>query len=957
MQNLGQPGLFGRLYRIRLLSALLLAAPGLLLGGWYAYSALSSHLRYNAALGVEQPLTAELFHLHLYDHLRRDCRRLTMPEPERKSPLPAFDLALGNGELARLNENLPPGDGKSRYVDGYITRGNEIHEVRVRYRGRKHWHWNYAQKSWKVRLEDGDFLDGHTVFNLVNTVDPLPFSEQIILDIARESGLLTPDYLPIRLTLNHANLGLYFFSSQPDEGLLRRARRMPGSMFSGNEAPIDPETGISTLWKDAANWKKVATRDGEKMKDFSLLEKLLAVVNTGSQPRFAEFAGLHLSVDKFALFDALDVVFGGNQHDFHQNHKLYFDPYRARFEPIAWEFKGWRNPDVLNRTENPLLLRLKELPGFRTLRNRYVHKLLRGSCSPESIRSRAEEMFGELTSEQARDPYWDAYRLLPGISRYYRQMVRPMDQERQALVFETRMGRYRRRAGFLLAELGRLGLTARLRIPEPEGLGSRLKGQGEGGRALLTVSVAGHAGYRLVSVKPEWPEGCTPESWRLSAAYPDGERPVAEVTGAGEAAAQLELHPGNLVVDRTVHHPHRGNVRAVPAELAYPLVLNSSCVPLAVTIEGLNLVTDQPVRVESIPFGEREQARTGPDCADGSFSAVPGHTSLHPWCYPVVEEERVALGPGEIRIKKTLVYGPKTTVEIAPGTSFLLSKKASIVFLGRVTAQGTPDKPIVLAPKKKRWGGLILQGPGTRGSRLVNVTVTRGTVPRWQLGYYPGMVNIHDTSDIEISDSHFGENRKSDDTLHAAYVQNLSIRSSNFTNCESDAVDLEFCKAKLTDVTVVGAGDECLDLMGSKTKVRDSRLIWCGSNGISAGEETKVQVVDSLVAEADVGLLVKNASKAVVSDSLFWMDQTAVAIKYRSARYGKKSRVVMDTLHAVECNRTVETEKGGDKRIGSVMTDFDSESLQILKDEVLDIDSWDQLPLYVGGKVLEVMVR
>ena len=30
-----------------------------------------------------------------------------------------------------------------------------------------------------------------------------------------------------------------------------------------------------------------------------------------------------------------DIIFGGDQHDFDQNQKLYFDPFRGRFEPIA----------------------------------------------------------------------------------------------------------------------------------------------------------------------------------------------------------------------------------------------------------------------------------------------------------------------------------------------------------------------------------------------------------------------------------------------------------------------------------------------------------------------------------------------------------------------------------------------------------------------------------------------
>ena len=40
-------------------------------------------------------------------------------------------------------------------------------------------------------------------------------------------------------------------------------------------------------------------------------------------------------------FVALDRALGGRHHDYCHNQKLYFDPYKGRWEPIEWDFGIW----------------------------------------------------------------------------------------------------------------------------------------------------------------------------------------------------------------------------------------------------------------------------------------------------------------------------------------------------------------------------------------------------------------------------------------------------------------------------------------------------------------------------------------------------------------------------------------------------------------------------------------
>lgn len=506
----GWSRLVGRLFRLRLASGFLPAAPALFLLLWYAGATVADHVRHDRAVGEDRPLDAELFHLHLHDHLAQDLRALARPPLRRSADLPTVALTLGATQLATLAEG-DAAEGPAAYVDGLLRFERDTFRVQVRYRGQGAWHRDYPQKSWKVRVQDGRLVHGAATFSLVNTPEPLPFDEQIVLDVARESGLLTPAAFPVRLLFNDAGMGVYYFVAQPDTDLLRAGNRVPGALFSGNDAPVDPATGVSRLWDDPRFWRQVAAADGPDAADADELGLLLALVGRGTQAEFARFARDHLALARLALLDAINVVFGVDRHDFGRNHKLLLDPATGRFEPVAWDFRGWRHTRELNRVEHPLLLRLKELPEYLTLRNREVWRLLHGPCALAEVRRRTDALVARLAQEQAADPYWDAYDLLPEGSAYLTRMVRPMTADRQRVVLASRLAEYARRVGYLVEELSRSGI----------GWTGRTTADG---RLAVEALVDGHAGYRIDEVAPVWPAACLPVAWRLSADRSGGSR-------------------------------------------------------------------------------------------------------------------------------------------------------------------------------------------------------------------------------------------------------------------------------------------------------------------------------------------------------------------------------------------------------------------------------------------------
>jgi hypothetical protein len=873
-----------------------------------------------------------------------------MPEPLDEKTLPTFGLVLGNDELSRLAEMVPPSDGKSYYVPAHLTRGPDTYRVDVRYRGRRHWNWNHAQKSWKVRMRPGALIDGRATFSFLNTPEPMPFDEQLILDVAREHGLLTPDYFPCRLLLNRTYMGVYFFETQPDEGLLRQSRRVAGSIYSGSQAPVDPKTGVSLLWKSSKHWKKVAASDPRHEQDFSELDALIEAVNQASPQAFADFAEHHLDLKKLALFDALDVVFGGNNHDFDQNHKLYFDPYRGRFEPIAWDYRGTQHQRVFNRTDNPLLLRLKQLPEYVTVRNRTVYDLLRDSCSPASMRARTRALLARLSTDQTRDPYWDAYHLLPSVNTYYRQLLRPMSRERQAEAAEARWREHDKRAEYLHGMLSSQKLGASLTALKPSA--EPVDDSAAGAAFAIDLSVGGVSGYRLVAVSPSWPQQCQPAAWSL---YADtnlsGQLEPAEDRKLGpalppqeRARPSLEVYPGMRLVARTPH-PRRGAVRAVDEPRHYRLFgTTAGCLPTEVTLGAVSLVTGKAFQIRAAAEQQTApQQNQAHSCPDGAPELVAGERSPHPWCYRRQLPTVIHLGPGEVDVPETHVFEKDQAVVIAPGTTLRLAPRASIIFLGRVEAKGTAEAPIRFEPTHSHWGGVALHGPGTAGCRLAYVELDRGTRPDFSPASFPGMLSVHDSADIEISHAAFTQNQESDDALHVAYVQDFRLTDALFRNAPADAVDLELSTATLKRLTVVNAGDECVDLMGSRVLLQDARLLRWGGSAVSAGEQTEAVLRDSLLARGREGVLVRNASTVLLEDVLFYRNAVGVRIEQQSPAYPGKSQVRGPVLHAVQCGQQVETPGRRLKTVGRIETELLPGELEPLRSRVLGLASWTGL--------------
>jgi hypothetical protein len=885
-----------RLYKMRLGSGLVLALPIVLITGWYVWSAFAQLDRYRKAVDSSPAVDLELFQIALHDELQRDLRRLALPERPAKSALPTFELSLTRASLDALNARGAK-EGQDAYVAGLLRTGGEVHKARVRYRGGQHWHGLATQKSMKIRLEDGDLLDGARVFNLINDASPFGLEDQIVLDLARERGILTPEYRPVWVRLNNTDMGVYRYEAQPDEGLLRRRRRVPGSMFSA-----DAKDGAGGkplgVFGSRAGWQKVASRSEQEAQDFGELEHLLEAVARSSHREFAAFADAHIDLDRYALFDALDVVFGGNEHDYLSNHRFYVDPYTGRFEPVAWSFRGFQNEPAFNAVDHPLLIRLKFTPGYLARRDRLVYELLTGAASVPAIRARVDEEFARLAPELAADPYWDAYKLLPRASRFHRFMVRPMSAGQWLTSAQAELHTYTRRASALLAALESPGIDARWE-------------SSDGGPGRLAITVEGQAAWRLREVIAA-DGACTGNLEVFADADLDGEwnrtrdQRVSEGAGARARIVRFaRLASGARLVPRPDADEKRGRLRVATEPRTYTFFAGSAaCSPRRIALELESEVTGAPLQVEARPPDPGARPSVDPAAAERVPRFVEAERAPHPWSFPAPPPpEIVRLGPGTVKFVAAREFGEHQSVVISPGTTLALGPDVTLTFRGPLTAVGSAKEPISIvgAEPSRPFGGIVLRGPRTEGSTLEWVRVEGGSGGRDAFGTPRGLMEIQATASVTLSNVFLRSGAHAEDVLHVAQVSGLRLQDVTVADAPNDGIDLEFASGEIRNVQVLGAADDCLDLMGVSLRLYDSLLVACVNNGMSAGEESDVAAHRLLVVGSRTGVLAKNGSEVLLTDGVVFRTRTALRTKGRERYYPVASAIRAENLHTAEC--------------------------------------------------------
>ena len=825
-----------RIYKIKLSTALIILMPFIAVIISYSYSTYIDFLNIKHAVSIgdepiETTLTSDRFKTLLRNRLKQEVIRFSTPEIADNSPLESYRIYVKPQDLATLNSNLPK-SGKN-YIPGYLLASSDssIKKIKMRYRGGIPTHWLYKQKSMRIKLEKGSLNNMERTFNLINPPHDYFIIDYISYDISREAGLITPDSKPVNVYLNNEHMGLYSYTSQVDESTLRKSKRMPGSVYYGEGGRPDND-GVSSLWFKETNWGKKSSRNAEQKDNRDDIKQFISGINQESAIEFYKFVNTYLNKEKFYTFFAIDTIVGAYHHDYAHNHKIYFDPYLGKFEPIQWDVRFWTQSTIKDVATYPLLFNTALNPILEMERDQKAYELLH-QFNPKNIETRLLHYIELIYNDLEADAYKDHGKSDQLFNSFYSLSFNMND------FIENSWENF-----FMLVNRN-----------------AHLKKTYQHSDISYKID---YLSENIVKIHFK-ANGNSPANIDLKQLFPDTafqiylDKNKNNIPEENELSKEtlFTLYPGRKIIEGNALKAQKISLFGIKhleqAPLYYPFLIKTKHRINKPDIIANNAITNEEFLLTQEAFTEEDNS-----------------DSIHPWELPLIPARETITLQGDIFIENDLVFNKEKSVIIAPGTTFHLAANTSIIFYGQVKAIGTKTSPIRFIAKEENnpWGSIIIQGQAASNSSLSFIEVSNGSTTVHNLIHYTAQLNIHDTSNFTLENCIIGKNHIGDDSTHIAYSSG-SVNNCLFYNARSDALDIDISDITISNSLFVNSGNDALDLMTSQAVIKNNLFLNSDDKGISIGEWSKTSLSDNVFYKCNIGVEIKDKSSVTAENLIF----------------------------------------------------------------------------------------
>ena len=793
-------------------------------------------------------LNKKTFTFFFKNTLNQEKQKMFSKKPlsDSETPLPTFHITVKQKDLNTLNENLPK-SGKDHYIKAYVRVNNQTYKVKMRYRGDGLYHWAFTQKSLRLKLSKKDNFDMTKKINLINPPGLINYRDEINYKLSKKLGLISPTCKPCRVFINGKYMGVYLYMNQVDESLLRKYKRMPGSIYFG-DLHIDDlsKATVTNVWSKESFWEKKASRNAEQKLNREDIKLFIDKINNTDKKGFEKFVETYLNKQKFFTFIALDRAFGAFHHDYAHNHKIYFDPYIGKFEPIAWDLRFWSAIPHKDVSLYPLQMRLADIPKYDAKIDKITYSIISNNFI-EDINNSYLKVLNRIKRDLQSDLYRDQAIIIKKISPKHLSVP------------------------FSIKDL------YNTYHQEIENLISRKK-------YLLNLYSNTKVYYKI--------EKLSNSNRRLELII-DGESPV--VIKFNKDLKNVIYIDNNITLrDNTILYSGRkiakntqnffntklygtDTIKTIPQKYIFTIKSNLSNKDILKSMQFTNYITSNSVIIKKLNKNLK-------DYTIGKIS------------YPIFKTKVLS---GKIIVNKDLTYDKYTTVKIKKGTTFLLKKGVSIFFYGKVLALGTKQEPIKFYPLNPNnpWGSIVLQGKNTKGSIFKYVEFKDGSIVKHNLIHYTAPFNIHNSPNFKVINCTIGRNFIGDDSMHVAYSKGI-VENTTFINARSDGLDIDISDINVTNSIFLNSGNDGLDIMTTKLIAKNNIFINSKDKGISVGEWSDANITDSLFYKTFKGIEIKDNSK-VYANNLFIVDSIDKSINLynKNKRYPKGGQLEADNIY------------------------------------------------------------
>jgi len=788
------------------------------------------------------------------------------PDPGPGLPTVRLYVPEQNRRLLLVN---PPGsirhwrEARLQYPDGSLDK------VRVRLRGDSNpQNYAFSKKSWRVKTKRKNLYKDRRVYNYIVPQLPNRIGEVLAADLARWSGVLTPNVQPVELYVNDVSQGIYFEVEHINETFLRASGVMPVNLYKGDR-DLDGPAELFGLFHSPALWKKIAENNKLPEPDRRDLEKFLDLLRAaGSSVDDFERLKRAAPFDSWARFAAFQVLTQSWHNDSEHNMRLVVDDKSGTVTPVAWDVNpSWDHGDFrLIHDSHPLMTLYKRSARFALTELRHLYRL--------ALQERV------LSATVAR--------LDTLVPAYANSLVRDAGQI-QRIPFSKAIS-------LLAHPTNALDVLAKMRVhllALEQWIGRQLEGapniswsQNRGDVFQIVVNGVRPVDGLEITLAPG---SLRPNEFAL-----DTDRD--KKFGPGDLTLRTADQDGRIRFD-AVWLANR-EIKAISGVHQGANTLQNTGLKTVPTV--FNIVASGPFKVLSV------HAR---NALDGSTAVArfqrESHATRNITGNPVLETSTVPeTWSGTVRIEETKIVS--RAVHIEAGTRLEISPGASLVFRKQLVVAGTEGAPVVVrSGNNEPFGVFAVHGPGTAGSRLRYLDIANGSGTNVDGTSYSAMLSVASTRDIVIENLRMQSNHRTDDMLHIVYGRDIVLRHADLSDAISDAIDIDISSVLLEDVRISRAGNDCIDLMTSTVVVRNAELTTCGDKGLSIGEGSQAVIESTAIKDSKTGIQVKDGAFASAKGVEFESNVIQIDAYLKNWRYGAGGRIEVTNSRFAVANKGV----------------------------------------------------
>ena len=744
------------------------------------------------------------------------------------------------------------------WMKGIMSDENNVMPIKSRLKGDWLDHLHGEKWSLRVKMRDEYTFKRMRVFSLQNPITRYYLHEYLTHQLFSEEDALTTRYGFIPVYLNGKSLGIYAWEEHFTKQLIEYNLRREGPILKFDE---DPFWRMQQLAKVHKKWVQLPYYETSRVIAFGM-KKILSKPVLAQQFHIAQslmyqYKNQKAPIEELFNLDALakyralvDIVNGRHGKAWH-NQRMYYNPVLCKLEPINFDNYTEHYPTSPPATINALLVVDKgEIPAENQLSNHIFssRKLLEVYLKYLEYYSNEENMKQFIEGEREKFTEYEQLiqREFPRYKFNDKYLLENAEQIRKKLpIFKKK-----------LAD----GFFDEFHVTSPK--------------------IVTDTGY-YADLIPNY----------INTFYSKTETDDAEIL--------FENYSG-----RTIEILGLANKKK---KLVYRMDQHVFLPPFVETVRDTSFAIPYLQKATYLVFKANEHQ----DLLYSELSLWQKNTGLSPYQKLLHSSNYKSTGlfdergdslivrSGKYQLDKKILIPNDKILVFEPQVELDIIKNATIISHAALIMNGTKEQPIHIYSSDSTANGFsLLQAKGI--SILNYVTFSHINTLSYEGWNLTGAVNFYE-SDVKITNCTF-ENNHCEDALNIVR-SNFLVSRSQFLNIFSDAFDSDFCTGTLEKSTFQYVGNDAIDFSTSQIKIDNCDIKYINDKGISGGEGSTLEVINTNISDCNIGAASKDLSKVDLQN-----------VQISNCNYGllalqKKPEYGPATLHAKKLSITNCTKK------------------------------------------------